>query len=58
MTVQLIQRLLGCLRLADRVRPEAGEAVEALGKMGIRSVLLTGDTRPICVGHWSDLARR
>jgi P-type E1-E2 ATPase len=29
------------------VRPEAGQAVETLRKMGIRTVLLTGDTRPI-----------
>ncbi|MHB8384247.1 MAG: heavy metal translocating P-type ATPase [Candidatus Binataceae bacterium] len=40
-------RLLGAIVVADRVRPEARRAVEALDRMGIRSVLLTGDTRPV-----------
>jgi Cd2+/Zn2+-exporting ATPase/Cu+-exporting ATPase len=37
-------RLLGAITLADTVRPEARRAIEALDRMGIRSVLLTGDT--------------
>ncbi|MGZ6186375.1 MAG: heavy metal translocating P-type ATPase [Candidatus Binataceae bacterium] len=40
-------RLLGAIVVADTVRPEAKRAIEALNRMGIRSVLLTGDTKPI-----------
>ncbi len=40
-------RLLGTIAIADTVRPEARGAVEALNRMGIRSVLLTGDARPV-----------
>ncbi len=40
-------RLLGAIVVADTVRPEAKRAIEALNRMGIRSVLLTGDTEPI-----------
>ncbi|MGH7248078.1 MAG: heavy metal translocating P-type ATPase, partial [Pseudomonadota bacterium] len=38
-------RLLGAIVIADTLRPEARPAIEALNRMGIRSVLLTGDTR-------------
>ena len=40
-------RLLGTIQIADTVRPEARSAIEALKRMGIRSVLLTGDTKPV-----------
>ncbi len=40
-------RLLGAIIIADTVRPEARRAVETLNRMGIRSVLLTGDTKPV-----------
>jgi P-type Cu+ transporter len=40
-------RLLGAIMIADTVRPEARRAIEALNRMGIRSVLLTGDTLPV-----------
>jgi Cu+-exporting ATPase len=40
-------RLLGAIVVADTVRPEAKRAIEALNIMGIRSVLLTGDTKPV-----------
>ena len=40
-------RLLGAIVVADTVRPEAKRAIEALHRMGIRSVLLTGDTTPV-----------
>ena len=40
-------RLLGAIIVADTVRPEAKRAIEALNRMGIRSVLLTGDTKPV-----------
>jgi heavy metal translocating P-type ATPase len=37
-------RFLGTILIADGVRPEAAEAIRALSRMGIRTVLLTGDT--------------
>ena len=40
-------RFLGAIAIADTVRPEARRAIEALDRMGIRSVLLTGDTKPV-----------
>jgi Cu2+-exporting ATPase len=36
-------RLLGTLRMAEAPRPEAGEAVAALRRLGVRVGLLTGD---------------
>jgi Cu+-exporting ATPase len=35
--------LLGSLHLADTVRPEAADAVSALGAMGIKTAVLSGD---------------
>jgi Cu+-exporting ATPase len=40
-------RFLGAIAFADTIRPEARRAVEALNRMGIRSVLLTGDIEPV-----------
>jgi len=40
-------RLLGSIVVADTVRPEAKRAVEALHRMGIRTVLLTGDAKRV-----------
>jgi heavy metal translocating P-type ATPase len=40
-------RLLGSLQIADVLRPEAKEAVRALHEMGIRTALLTGDTKRV-----------
>jgi Cd2+/Zn2+-exporting ATPase/Cu+-exporting ATPase len=40
-------RLLGVIRIADAVRPEAKHAVEALGAIGIRTLLLTGDQQQV-----------
>ncbi|MGA7615583.1 MAG: cation-translocating P-type ATPase [Thermoanaerobaculia bacterium] len=40
-------RMLGSLEIADRLRPEAVAAVAALHRLGVQTVLLTGDTRPI-----------
>jgi Cd2+/Zn2+-exporting ATPase/Cu+-exporting ATPase len=37
-------RLLGVIEVADEVRPEAQNAVEGLKRMGIRAILLSGDT--------------
>jgi P-type Cu+ transporter len=40
-------RLLGAIAVADTVRPEARRAVEALARMRLRIVLLTGDTTAV-----------
>jgi heavy metal translocating P-type ATPase len=40
-------RLLGALEIADRLRPEAIQAVAELQRMGLRVILLTGDSEPI-----------
>ncbi|WP_244438192.1 heavy metal translocating P-type ATPase [Afipia birgiae] len=40
-------RLLGSIGVADTVRPEAKLAIAALQRMGIRTVLLTGDARRV-----------
>jgi len=40
-------QILGVIAVSDTVRPEAKEAVDALNKMGIRTVLLTGDSRAV-----------
>jgi Cu+-exporting ATPase len=38
-------QLLGAIAVADKVRPEAKAAMEALAALGLRIVLLTGDAR-------------
>jgi len=38
---------LGALQIADKLRPEAKQAVAELRRMGFRVVLLTGDSEPI-----------
>ena len=40
-------RLLGAIAVADTVRPEAKRAIGTLGRMRLRTVLLTGDTRAV-----------
>ena len=40
-------KALGAISIADRVRPEAKRAIELLGHMGMRIILLTGDTRTV-----------
>jgi Cd2+/Zn2+-exporting ATPase/Cu+-exporting ATPase len=40
-------RLLGAISVADTVRPEARRAVEALSRMRLRTILLTGDTKAV-----------
>ena len=40
-------RLLGSLQIADALRPESVQAVAALRKMGLRTILLTGDAAAI-----------
>ena len=41
------ERLLGAISIADAVRPEARRAIEMIHHMGVRTLLLTGDARPI-----------
>jgi Cd2+/Zn2+-exporting ATPase/Cu+-exporting ATPase len=43
-------RLLGAIAVADAVRPEARRAVAALGRMRLRTILLTGDTKAVADG--------
>lgn len=38
---------LGSIAVADTVRPEARQAIEVLGTMGIRTILLTGDAQRV-----------
>ncbi|HEX5419204.1 MAG TPA: cation-translocating P-type ATPase [Gammaproteobacteria bacterium] len=40
-------RLLGSITVADATRPEAGRAIQALHRSGMRTILLTGDTEPV-----------
>lgn len=42
-------RPLGSIIVADAVRPEAKRAIDALHRMGIQTVLLTGDARRVAV---------
>ncbi len=39
--------LLGAIVIADSVRPEARQAIAAIHAMGIKTVLLTGDAKPV-----------
>lgn len=48
-------RLLGSISVADKVRPEAKRAIEALQGMGIRTILLTGDTKRVALAVASAL---
>jgi Cd2+/Zn2+-exporting ATPase/Cu+-exporting ATPase len=41
------KNLLGVIAIADAIREEAKGAVAALGRMGVRTILLTGDARPV-----------
>ena len=40
-------RIAGALALEDEIRPESSEAVEALHRLGIKVVMITGDARPV-----------
>jgi heavy metal translocating P-type ATPase len=40
-------RLLGAIHIADAVRPNAPQAVDALRRLGIKTILLTGDARSV-----------
>ncbi|MGV0792034.1 heavy metal translocating P-type ATPase [Mycolicibacterium sp. XJ1819] len=45
----------GALKLADEVRPESRSAVDALHKLGIEVVMVTGDARPVARAVADDL---
>jgi Cd2+/Zn2+-exporting ATPase/Cu+-exporting ATPase len=51
-------RLLGAIAIADTVRPEATRAVAALGRLGIRTILLTGDAQPVAEAVAKELGIR
>ena len=51
-------RLLGSVTVADTVRPEARRAIAALGAMGIRTILLTGDNRAVAEAVGRELGLR
>jgi Cd2+/Zn2+-exporting ATPase/Cu+-exporting ATPase len=40
-------RLLGIVALTDTVRPEARAAIDSIQRLGMRTILLTGDATPI-----------
>jgi heavy metal translocating P-type ATPase len=42
--------ILGVIAVSDTVRPEAKEAIDALNQMGLRTVLLTGDSKAVAEG--------
>ena len=46
---------LGAIRIEDVVRPEAASAVRALKELGMRILLLTGDSRPVAVAVGREL---
>jgi heavy metal translocating P-type ATPase len=48
-------QLLGSIRIADVLRPEAKQAVAALRRMGLRTVLLSGDTQSATTSVGRDL---
>jgi Cd2+/Zn2+-exporting ATPase/Cu+-exporting ATPase len=52
------RHLLGSIAVADTVRPEAKRAIEALHRMGIRTVLLTGDAQRVASAVGSALGIR
>jgi heavy metal translocating P-type ATPase len=41
------ERFLGAIVIADRVRPEATQAIRAIHAMGIKTTLLTGDAQSV-----------
>ena len=40
-------KLIGAAGIADRIRPEAKEAIEEMKKLGLKPVMLTGDNRRV-----------
>jgi heavy metal translocating P-type ATPase len=48
-------RVIGIIRIADVLRPEAKRAVAAIREMGLRTVLLSGDTQTVTASVGRDL---
>jgi len=48
-------QVLGCIRIADVLRPEAKTAVAAMREMGLRTVLLSGDAQAVTTSVGRDL---
>ncbi|MFZ0798738.1 MAG: cation-translocating P-type ATPase [Terriglobales bacterium] len=48
-------QVLGSIRIADVLRPEAKNAVVAMRQMGLRTVLLSGDTQAVTTSVGRDL---
>ena len=44
-------KFLGAIVIADRVRPEAAQAIKAIHAMGIETILLTGDAQSVAARH-------
>jgi cation transport ATPase len=40
-------RLLGAIAVADTIRPEARQAIDTIHRMGIKTILLTGDAKVV-----------
>jgi Cd2+/Zn2+-exporting ATPase/Cu+-exporting ATPase len=53
--VALERHLLGSITVADTIRPEAKRAIDALHRMHIQTVLLTGDVSPVAAAVGSAL---
>jgi heavy metal translocating P-type ATPase len=49
-------RFLGTICVSDTVRPEAPAAIGALRRLGVRTVLLTGDVRSVAEGVAREIA--
>jgi len=47
--------VIGALKLADEIRPESRQAVEALGRNGIEVVMITGDAQAVAESVASEL---
>jgi Cu2+-exporting ATPase len=45
--VLLDSKVVGAIALADIIRPESREALQRLKQMGIRAMMLTGDSQPV-----------
>ena len=47
--------LLGSIRVADLLRPEAKAAIQSLKSMGLKTILLTGDSKAVAEPVWKGL---
>ncbi|MGO9057868.1 MAG: heavy metal translocating P-type ATPase [Candidatus Binataceae bacterium] len=51
-------QFLGTIAIADTIRPEAGRTIKSLDRMGIRTILLTGDTKAVAAAAARELGIR